>query len=205
MLGSKIRPTIQSRTATTPKPRLLRNPVKYIDSDNPLANRDFASAFYQVLAEHYDAKRQLVVLCIGTDRVTGDSLGPIIGYKLAQYIPDHVQVYGTLEEPVHAKNLESTLGRIKRRYANPFIIAIDASLGRMESIGCLTVGAGSIKPGQGVDKILPEVGDMFITGIVNYNGMFGNVAIQNTRLNVVMKMADIAHYGILSGFSRLAA
>ena len=192
-------------TQKSPLNRSARSRVRYIDTQSPVANRAFATAFYQVLTEQYQSHRELIVLCIGTDRVTGDSLGPIIGYKLTQYIPASVKVYGTLEEPVHAKNLESTLQRIHRQYNNPFIIAIDASLGRMESIGCLTVGAGSIKPGQGVDKILPEVGDMFITGIVNYNGMFGNVAIQNTRLNVVMKMADIAHYGLLSGFSRLVA
>ena len=29
-------------------------------------------------------KKKLVFLCIGTDRSTGDSLGPLIGYKLKQ-------------------------------------------------------------------------------------------------------------------------
>ena len=183
----------------------LRPAIKYIDTESKQANQDFASAFYDVLRRNYDPRRELILLCIGTDRVTGDSLGPLIGYKISQYTPPPMTIYGTLQDPVHAKNLESTLGRIQRIHEDPFIIAVDASLGRMESIGCLTVGVGSIKPGQGVDKALPEVGDMFITGIVNYNGMFGNVNIQNTRLNVVMKMADIAYYGILSGVSRLVA
>lgn len=184
---------------------ILERDVKYIDTEGKFAISEFSNAFYNVLQKSYKGNRDIILLCIGTDRVTGDSLGPIIGYKLSRYTLQNVSIYGTLEEPVHAKNLENTINRVYRTHKNPFVIAIDASLGRMESIGCLTVGTGSIKPGQGVDKVLPEVGDMFITGIVNYNGMFGNVTIQNTRLNVVMKMADIAYYGILNGVNRIAA
>lgn len=184
---------------------LLQKEVRYVDTEGRFALSEFSTAFYHVLTQTYQPEKDIILLCIGTDRVTGDSLGPLIGYKLSRYTLQNVTIYGTLDEPVHAKNLESTVNRIYRSHLNPFVIAIDASLGRMESIGCLTVGAGSIKPGQGVDKVLPEVGDMFITGIVNYNGMFGNMTIQNTRLNIVMKMADIAYYGILNGVNRLAA
>lgn len=184
---------------------ILEKDIKYVDTDGQFAMSEFSNAFYNVLSKTYNHNQDIVLLCIGTDRVTGDSLGPLIGYKLSRYTPKNVTIYGTLDEPVHAKNLEKTINRIYRGHMNPFVIAIDASLGRMESIGCLTVGAGTIKPGQGVDKILPEVGDMFITGIVNYNGMFGNLSIQNTRLNIVMKMADIAYYAILNGVNKIAA
>ena len=34
-------------------------------------------------------------LCIGSDRVTGDCLGPLIGYKLSHYLPPG-SVIGTL-------------------------------------------------------------------------------------------------------------
>ena len=48
----------------------------------------------------------VVFVCIGTDRSTGDSLGPLIGYKIANLRYKGVYVYGNLEHPVHAKNLE---------------------------------------------------------------------------------------------------
>ena len=80
--------------------------------------------------------------------------GPLIGYKLAQLISpsDDVAVFGTLSHPVHAVNLLETINRIHRIYNDPFIIAIDASLGRRDHIGYITLGSGALRPGLGVKK-----------------------------------------------------
>ena len=45
-------------------------------------------------------------LCIGTDRSTGDSLGPLVGHKLRRRSLRGAAVIGTLDKPVHAMNLE---------------------------------------------------------------------------------------------------
>ena len=42
-------------------------------------------------------------LCIGTDRATGDALGPLVGSYLLKNGLENV--YGTVDEPVHAENL----------------------------------------------------------------------------------------------------
>ena len=135
--------------------------------------------------------KSVVFLCIGTDRSTGDSLGPLIGYKLNNMDYINVNVYGTLDEPVHAKNLNKVLKEINIKEKNPYIIAIDASLGSVNHVGYITIGNGPLKPGSGVNKDLPEVGDMHITGIVNFCGVMDFLVLQNTRLSLVMKMADI--------------
>jgi len=57
-------------------------------------------------------------------------------------------------------------------------------------------GEGSIKPGSGVNKDLAPVGDIYITGIVNFGGFMDYLILQNTRLSIVMKMADIISMGI---------
>jgi len=189
---------------TTQKVETKKRPTRYIDTNKKYAISEFGEAFASTLNRLYKPGQELILLCIGTDRVTGDSLGPILGYKLERHNPLNAKIYGTLENPVHAKNLEQVVEHIYQTHRNPFVIAIDASLGSMESIGCLTVGEGSIKPGQGVAKELPSCGDMFVTGIVNYNGVMGNMTIQNTRLAVVMKMADIAYYGILRAVDKVA-
>ncbi|MCX7773123.1 MAG: spore protease YyaC, partial [Clostridia bacterium] len=54
-------------------------------------------------------ERPVVVMCIGTDRSTGDSLGPLVGDMLTKWKLPGVQVYGTLDNPVHARNLEEVL------------------------------------------------------------------------------------------------
>jgi putative sporulation protein YyaC len=132
----------------------------------------------------------LVVVCIGTDRSTGDALGPLVGTKLQKLYPGQMNVYGTLDEPVHAINLEETLLTIKKRYRAPYIIAIDACLGDLKSVGMITFAEGAVKPGAGVKKKLPEVGDIHLTGIVNVGGFMEYFVLQNTRLSIVMKIAD---------------
>lgn len=138
----------------------------------------------------------IVLLCIGTDRVTGDSLGPLIGYKLTQSRLNSIKIYGTLENPVHALNLAETTKEIYRTYSKPFIIAIDASLGTSNHLGYITLGKGPLTPGSGVKKTLLPVGDIFITGIVNVSGVLDNLVLQTTRLDTVMTLADCISLGI---------
>ncbi|WP_078414510.1 spore protease YyaC [Priestia abyssalis] len=135
--------------------------------------------------------RPVVVVCIGTDRSTGDSLGPLVGTKLTAQNLSSFHVYGTLEEPIHAMNLNDTLKQIQRFHKNPFIIGIDACLGKMKNIGTVSIGIGPVKPGAGVNKDLPPVGDIHMTGIVNVSGFMEFFVLQNTRLYLVMKLADL--------------
>ncbi|WP_078378449.1 spore protease YyaC [Sutcliffiella halmapala] len=135
--------------------------------------------------------RPIVFVCIGTDRSTGDSLGPLVGSKLQDQKLHHIHVYGTLDEPIHAVNLAEKIAMIQSSHFNPFIIAIDACLGRLKSVGQLTVANGPVMPGAGVKKDLPPVGDIHLTGIVNVSGFMEFFVLQNTRLSLVMKMANV--------------
>jgi len=138
--------------------------------------------------EHH---RRIVVVCVGTDRSTGDSLGPLVGTSLLREANSNFELYGTLDEPVHAMNLSETLQKIMRASRDPYIIAVDACLGQVSSVGCIQLGAGPVRPGAGVNKELPPVGDIHMTGIVNVGGFMEYFVLQNTRLNLVMKMADM--------------
>lgn len=147
----------------------------------------------------------IVILCIGTDRATGDSLGPIIGYKLQNFLfNNNTAIYGTLSHPIHAKNIEETINHINEVFIDPLIIAIDASLGKTSHIGMIQLGEGPIIPGAGVNKKLPPVGDIFITGIVNFSGFMDMMILQNTRLNTVMEMADFIVLGIKRAFAKIS-
>lgn len=131
-----------------------------------------------------------LVVCIGTDRSTGDSLGPLVGTRLHKLRSNLFEIYGTLEAPVHASNLVETMEKFKK-YPSPFILAVDACLGRLDSVGYISIGRGPLRPGAGVSKELPPVGDMNISGIVNVGGYMEFMVLQNTRLSLVMKMADL--------------
>lgn len=150
---------------------------------------DFADQIQPILEEAETQKKELIFVCIGTDRSTGDALGPLTGTKLKNLrIPSHI--YGTLDDPVHATNINECIALIKKTYQDPYIIAIDACLGQMDNVGYLSFGRGSVKPGAAVKKDLPPIGDAYITGIVNVSGFMEHLVLQSTRLNLVMKMAD---------------
>lgn len=142
-----------------------------------------------------------VFICIGSDRVTGDSLGPLIGSELKRAFHGRIPVYGTLEMPIHALNLNPVLRTIKAFHKDDILIAIDASLGTPEHQGYITLGRGSLTPGAGVHKNLENVGDIFITGIVGPSGRYSHLTLQTTRLSAVVPVARQISLGILSLFS----
>mgnify|MGYP000102431840 FL=1 len=169
---------------------------KSIDIHKQFAFSYFSAYFEECFSKLYnDSHDEVVFVCIGTDRATGDCLGPLIGYKIQDMNYKNIHVLGTLDNPVHAKNLEEHLKDLKS-YQNPFIVAIDASLGKFERIGFVNIKEGPLSPGSGVNKSLPQVGDMHITGIVNMSGFMEIMVLQNTRLNLVMNMANIVSKGI---------
>ena len=178
---------------------LFKTAVKqqYVNVNSTSAFRSLTEALHELVDKGIkNGCKSVVFVCIGTDRSTGDSLGPLIGYKIGSMRYKNVFIHGNLENPVHAKNIDEVMKQINEQYNKPFIIAIDACLGRMDHVGYITVGEGSIKPGSGVNKDLIPVGDMYITGIVNFGGFMDFLVLQNTRLNIVMKMADMISMGI---------
>lgn len=178
---------------------LFKIPKKQLPAENrfnvnqPNAMLSLGLCVRDIARDAKDNGQNIIVLCIGTDRSTGDALGPLIGSKLSTFNVDPV-VYGTLDEPVHATNLTNILTNIEKKHTHPFIIAVDACLGKLENIGYISLGRGSVKPGAAVNKELPAVGHAYITGVVNVGGFMEHLVLQSTRLNLVMKMADtIAH------------
>ena len=174
--------------------------LQYFNPSEQHALFQFTDAFSELLEKHDFENREIVLICIGSDRATGDCLGPIVGHKL-RFHERHLNkkgfhVYGTLEKPVHAKNLEASIHFIQMYHPGSLVIAIDASLGVANHVGYITLGEGSLCPGVGVDKSLPSVGDIFITGIVNLSGFGGQMLLQTTHLNLVMQLADFISLGI---------
>jgi putative sporulation protein YyaC len=164
--------------------------------------QDFANAVRTALREATATGRVIVILCIGTDRSTGDALGPLTGSRL-RTLHGYPHVFGTLDDPVHATNLPDALRLIGADFPNPYIVAVDACLGRLENVGCVTVGRGPLRPGAAVNKELPPVGDTCITGIVNVGGFMEHLVLQSTRLNLVVKMADAIAGGLATSLEEI--
>lgn len=144
----------------------------------------------------------IVFCCIGTDRSTGDSLGPLTGSFLKAYHSFPFKVIGTLDDPLHALNLHSTIEEIQQMPSSPFVIAIDACLGREKSVGQILVHEGPLLPGKAVKKELPPIGDISIKGVVNVGGFMEMLVLQNTRLNITYSMSNKIARALLLAWQR---
>lgn len=167
-----------------------------VDSSSFTCSNKITNYLLSELKPVLEINRPIVFLCIGTDRSTGDSLGPLVGYKLRYFSKNNFYIYGTLENPIHAKNISYMLDEIKSKFQNPYIIAIDSCLGSINNIGKIFIQKKPLLPGLALNKNLPPVGEMSITGIVNVSGSFEFLVLQNTRLNIVMNLADSISKGI---------
>lgn len=169
----------------------------YIDGKSEAAPQMLANQLGQLMSEICPPNIDPVFVCIGSDRVTGDSLGPLVGTALYRSDLFPFPVYGTLAQPIHALNLRDAMRFIKQSHPHSPVIAIDASLGTRRHQHYITVSTGSLFPGAGVDKKLMAVGDISITGIINTSGQYSQMILQSTRLSTVIMLADCISQGIM--------
>lgn len=164
--------------------------IKSVDKKDAI-NR-IAENLTDLILSHPKKFETILILCIGTDRSTGDSLGPLVGTFLdkKRKIKKVCRVLGCLDYPVHIKNLDWFLKTLHNE--NALLIAIDAALGKDEHIGQIHMFQGGLTPGSGVGKKFREVGDISIYGIVNISTeTMGTSVLQNTRLSLVYRMASV--------------
>jgi putative sporulation protein YyaC len=147
--------------------------------------------------------RPTVFLCIGSDRYTGDCLGPLTGTYLEENCIGNV--FGTLDRPVHAGNLVDTIKIIKEKFRQPIIIAVDACLGKVSEIGNIEAWEGGVEAGIAVGNRLPCIGDISIIGVVNAGGQFGYLDLQSTPLATVVKLSKIIGSALATSLQTLAS
>lgn len=141
-------------------------------------------SFFEKVKLRSPSPQDLVFVCIGTDRSTGDSLGPLVGTFLEEL--GFQYVIGTLKNPCDASNIVERLTQLP---VGKLVVAIDACLGRPASVGYYQVSNQPLYPGESVGKRLPAVGDFSVAAIVNVDGNKKYWILQNTSLHHVVSMA----------------
>ncbi len=131
-----------------------------------------------------------VIVCVGSDLVLGDSLGPLVGTMLKQK-GCGAYIYGTLNAPITAKEVEYAKTYIKQTHPNSQLIAIDAAVGDADDVGIIKVLNRGLKPGLGVNKDLSMLGDVSVIGVVAGKSMENYNLFNLTRLNLIYKMSQI--------------
>ena len=138
---------------------------------------NFVIDFSNILRENtkYIETSQLIFLCIGTDKVMGDSFGPLVGYKL-KYLyknQENIKVIGSLDNIICIHNISKIINYIENKYKKSFVIAIDAAISNKMDLGKILVSKESMN-----------------------NPKYNFKLLQNTSLNLVMNMADLVVQGI---------
>lgn len=158
-------------------------------------NRYAKNGVCQAINECNPKRLKPIFVCVGSDLVVGDSLGPLIGTRLREK-DCGTYVYGTLNAPVTAKEVNYAKKYIRQMHPNSIIIAIDAAVGDSEDVGLMRVVDEGLRPGLGVHKRLEEIGDLSIIGIVASRSAKNYNLFNLTRLNLVYMMAEKIVAGI---------
>ncbi|RCX13917.1 putative sporulation protein YyaC [Fontibacillus phaseoli] len=159
-----------------------------------MTGSELAGFFRRIGKRH--PHQEITFLCIGTDRSTGDALGPLVGSRLEEQ--GFTNVVGTLKFPCDAVNLEMRMSAIPKEH---IIVAIDACLGAASSVGSYQVSGLPLVPAQSVGRILPAVGHYSVAAVVNVNGPKPYWTLQMTSLHQVMEMSRVLAESIISGFN----
>lgn len=164
---------------------------------------NFVQDFSSILREKTNNLEisKLIFLCIGTDRIIGDSFGPLVGYKLKKIYKNEekIEILGGLGNIVNMKNILAILENIKNTYELPFIIAIDSALSNKINIGKIVISKESMNIGKSLNNKCIYAGDISIKGIVAKNlnnSRYNFKVLQNTSLNLIMNMVDSVVEGI---------
>ncbi|MBB6219013.1 putative sporulation protein YyaC [Anaerosolibacter carboniphilus] len=167
--------------------------------------KKIGEALYRQITEHKKVYEKIIILCIGTDRCTGDSLGPLVGMMLSKRkaIKGKIQIMGTLNDPVHAKNLHEAVAKIDQE--NTLVIAVDAMLSKAENLGKVIITNSSLIPGAGIDRTdLQAVGHISITASVNISGPMSSMMLMDTRLSFVFKIAEVLDKAITQAIKEIS-
>lgn len=112
---------------------------------------------------------------------------------------NNIKVVGSLDDTVCYMNVIEKINKIYKESNKTCVIAIDAALSNKEDIGKIIVSNKRLRLGAGIGKRGIDIGDISIKGIVakNTNMVSQNFKIlQNTSLNLVVKLAEITSNGI---------
>ena len=132
-------------------------------------------------------EKRIVIVCFGTPQVPGDALGPKVGTLLQEWGAPCF-VYGTEDRPITAKNMSEYMCHVERVHKNAVILSVDASLGKKEKIGQITIRDDGVCP-AGVKGEKRRFGDVGLLGIVGESNNEPMKELLTTKADYISKMA----------------
>lgn len=108
-------------------------------------------------------KKEILFVCIGTNEIIGDSIGPLVGSYLKKRIGKN-KVIGDINHNICSKkDLLYYYPKIRHK----FIIAIDSAIASKELAGKIFVSNNPIIMGLGINKNKGVIGDVSIKASIS--------------------------------------
>lgn len=150
----------------------------------------------------YEKKEKLIFLCIGTSKIIGDSVGPLVGSILQKKIntKNKILVVGDCVNNFGYKNIDKKIDFIKRISENNFVIVIDSALDKLETIGKIFVQRRGLEYGACLKKRNEIIGNICIKAVVGKdfkNRIKNYEALKKAPNEMVYEMVDVISNGII--------
>lgn len=130
----------------------------------------------------------IVYICIGSNKIVGDCLGPLVGTYLKNIF--NAKVYGDMENPINFYNADFIMQQINKNHSECLKVIVDSALGK--NVGDIVIDDGVVEIGKGLNKRKKIYGDISIKAVVckNYYDNIRNL-IELRRKNIE-EINDIA-------------
>lgn len=154
--------------------------------------------------EEYDMKNrfsEIVFLCVGTNKITGDMIGPIVGQKLKDNLKqENVKIYGDMINTLNLKNASKIIKKVKAKYLNPFYITIDTALGKENMINKIIIGKGKIEIGKAIRdgiEFFSHINIKVVVGKYDESSENNMKTLENVNSDSIIYLSNIITNGIL--------
>lgn len=134
---------------------------------------------------------KLLFLCIGSEKISGDSIGPIVGSLLKTKYNLPYPVLGTEEKPVNGINLPHYMENIRNCFPEHKIIAIDSAVGDKKDLWTIKIKKGGVVAGGAVNSNNPRIGDIGILAVV---GEKSKDVLSTLLQSPLEKVEELAEY-----------
>jgi len=142
-----------------------------------------------LINELFKKHEKPVFLCVGSDKVLGDSVGALTGEILKTKHKINAYIYGDLDYNINANNIEKTILHIKKIHPYSPIVLIDGILGDMDEVGQIKFYPnGAFASGEFHKGVF--VGDYSILAVVDVKGIDSLSFLKSVKLKTVLTQAE---------------
>ena len=152
---------------------------------------ELSKRIIEIMQKNNYLEKELCFLCVGTDKVVGDAIGPLVGSNLKKYINTNniknINVIGNLDNPLINNNIENF------KNTKGVKILIDSAISNSYKVGEIIVEEKSNKLVSAFfnkKKINYDISIKAIVAENSFNNTLNLIRLQNVSVKTVIKMSE---------------